>query len=145
MSTLVWFPRTNRNGGRPRLKLSSQAIYNGAHTTFFRGIGNVITIKSDAIEFLTKCSRKRKYRLVLSLTANRSLSLIRATRETETNKQIINCFEHIFWNIVWVYYAPSLESSESSFFTNGLISSLKYLCVESSAFLVISDISSRSE
>lgn len=58
------------------LRHSNHAMYSGADTIFFLGIGNVITTKSDFIEFSCKYSLSRRYLLVLSCTAKRSLSVI---------------------------------------------------------------------
>lgn len=49
MRTEVWFPRIRTNGGISRVRVSSQAMYKGADTDDFRGIGRVLREKNSLI------------------------------------------------------------------------------------------------
>lgn len=103
---------------------------------FLRGMGSVITTKSDFAECSSRYSRSLKCLFVLSCTASRSACVIRAKR-----------IKHL---IDFAIGAPPLSvqlhsSASSELVTKSLIRSSKNLTVDSSGFFVMSGRRIRSE
>lgn len=117
---------------------SSHAMYNGAEIIFFRGIGNVITIKLASLECSSSSSRRRRCRFVFSFIANSSDSGMGAEIQYIINQEL-----HILF--IQKKHLPDSASSASSGFVSSAMRLSKNVCVSSCGFRVMSGITRRSE